>query len=107
MSETWVEELEAVVPDINMVKVYFERGDDDELATDEVVLLAGDCNCPHAHRYDKTTGHGWSEIHEKWKEGDTGVASLRRALARFHAEQSEPTGCKECAAQLREAPYAD
>ncbi len=80
----------------NSIQVYFSLDDDDVLASDEVYILSGDYNCPHPHRYDPETGHGWHEVTEDWEEGDRGLASLNRALDKLKELSTEDYKCKAC-----------
>ena len=76
--------------------VNFSLGDNELLASDEVSLWAGDCNCPHTHRYDPITGHGWSSVSTDWKENDTGLATLIRALDEIEIISTEDYECEKC-----------
>ena len=78
------------------ITVSFSLGDDELLASDEVSLWAGDAMCPHIHRYDPITGHGWSSVSTGWEENDTGLATLIRALDEMEIISTEEYECEKC-----------
>jgi len=63
--------------------------------------------CPHRHRYDPLTGHGWSAVSTEWKENDIGLATLIRALDEMETLSTEEYECDKCKNEEKQQSFRD